>query len=71
MSGDYDVWYESDHDGCDEHDEGEGVGGEVLVEDITNDGLGGEADVDGLGLLQHHDDEGDEGEESGLHWMDM
>ena len=32
----------SHHNDCDEHEEREGIDCELLVEDVTDDGLGGE-----------------------------
>ena len=61
------IMVDSDHDGGDEHDEGEGIDGHVLVEDVTNDGSGSQADFSCSRLLKHGQQAGKEGEDSGLH----
>ena len=46
----------SDHDCDDEHEDSKSLHSNILEKDVSNDGLGGEADIDSSSFLEHHDE---------------
>ena len=57
----------SDYESNDEHHESNSLEGDILEKDVSNHGLGCEADFNSRGLLEHHDEGQNEEDQFVLH----